>query len=397
MNIRKQMGKIYLFDGLLCLRITNVIWVLILLQRGFSLAQVGIAEGVFHVASMICEIPTGMAADVFGRKGTLMLSGMTGVISCILMGFGNWEGWIYLGMIFSALNFNLASGTEEAMVYDSLLQKGLEEEYKQKKFRLRVIGDICSSVGCLIGPMMLFMGYRNIYGICAIMGLCTVFLAWTMEEPVVTELQKKRQENPFSQIGLRMKNHVQDTFAFMREHPRTICKLFGDAAVACPTFLTMMYLQQHLVDCGLPEAWIGVPMLLIPLGGTLGSWIASKSKVRLFPAIMICGVVGGVGTCLAGSSWILLSIVGAVCSRICEGYSELAVSESANAEFSSDQRATMVSVDCMFYSILMVIASPFTGFLGEHLGMSQMFAIFGGILVVMTPVAGFWYRRWSRK
>ena len=134
MNIRKQMRKIYFFEGLVCLQLTGVIWVLVLLQRGFSLVQVGIAEGVFHVTSMICEVPSGMAADVFGRKRTLALSGLAGMISCLLIGFGEWEGWIYLGMMFSALNYNLISGTEEALMYDSLVTVGEQDSYKKRRY-----------------------------------------------------------------------------------------------------------------------------------------------------------------------------------------------------------------------------------------------------------------------
>ena len=33
----------------------------VLLNRGFSLAQVGMAEGIYHVISMFCEVPSGMA------------------------------------------------------------------------------------------------------------------------------------------------------------------------------------------------------------------------------------------------------------------------------------------------------------------------------------------------
>ena len=47
-----------------------------LLERGFSLAQVGIAEGVFHAVSMCFEIPSGMVSDTIGRRKTLMLAGI---------------------------------------------------------------------------------------------------------------------------------------------------------------------------------------------------------------------------------------------------------------------------------------------------------------------------------
>ena len=72
MNIEMQIKKLYAFDAALCLRITDAVWVLFLLNRGFSLAQVGMAEGIYHVISMFCEVPSGMAADLFGRKRTLV-------------------------------------------------------------------------------------------------------------------------------------------------------------------------------------------------------------------------------------------------------------------------------------------------------------------------------------
>lgn len=391
MNIRKQMRKIYFFEGLVCLQLTGVIWVLVLLQRGFSLVQVGIAEGVFHVTSMICEVPSGMAADVFGRKRTLALSGLAGMISCLLIGFGEWEGWIYLGMMFSALNYNLISGTEEALMYDSLVTVGEQDSYKKRRFYMTLIGNLCNAAGSLAGPWLLVFGYQKVYGFCAVLQLCCVGLSWTMAEPLVTEGQKQRQERPFEGMTDRIREHVCHTFQFMKEHPGTMCKLFADAAIACPGFLTLMYLQKHLVNCGLPEKWIGVPLLFIPLAGTAGSWLASKCNAGLKKVIAVCGILCGIGTCMAGSSVIWAAIAGAVIGRICLGFTELCVSERVNEEFSSDQRATLISVDAMLYSVLMVIASPVTGYLGNRYGMKILFLVLGGILATMTIVGMIWY------
>ena len=71
MNIKKQLQNLYLYELISGFQIVDVVWVVFLLQRGFSIAQVGIAEGVFHMVSMCCEIPSGMVADLIGRKRTL--------------------------------------------------------------------------------------------------------------------------------------------------------------------------------------------------------------------------------------------------------------------------------------------------------------------------------------
>ena len=120
MNIKRQTGLCYLFETLACFRLVDAVWVLFLLGRGYSLAQVGIAEGAFHVTSMLFEVPSGMVADLYGRRRTLLFSGAAGILFSLFMALDGLHGWIYFGMVFSALQCNLLSGTESAMVYDSL-------------------------------------------------------------------------------------------------------------------------------------------------------------------------------------------------------------------------------------------------------------------------------------
>lgn len=383
-NIKKQLRYLYSHYAVASFRITDVVWVLFLLNRGYSLVEVGIAEGIFHLTSMICEVPSGMAADLFGRKKTLALSGIAGIISSFFMGYGERLGFIYLGMVFSAIGISMLSGTEEAMLYDSLVEALEEAGYKKEKVNLSIVSRLCSTASCLFSPIAIYLGYRKVYFLSAFLNVIQVGIALKMKEPIVTERQKKRQENPLVQIGSRLKLHVCDTFAFMRSHPKTLCKLLADAAIACPCYLTLMYLQEHLVECGWPEAWIGIPMLVIPMAGMIGAWIASKVDIKLLHAALICGVIGGLGTAFAGNEIFIIAIAGAVVGRLAEGFFEILAGENINKELNSDQRATMISVDSMLYSVLMIVASPVTGWLGESFGMKMMSQVFGTGIVIAT-------------
>lgn len=68
LNLKKQLACIYTADLFSGLRITDAVWVALLAARGFSLWEIGLAESVFHVVSLLCEVPSGMAADLLGRK-----------------------------------------------------------------------------------------------------------------------------------------------------------------------------------------------------------------------------------------------------------------------------------------------------------------------------------------
>ena len=399
MNIKRQTVLMYLYEAALAFRMVDAVWVIFLLERGFSLAQVGIAEGVYHITSLIFEVPSGMAADLFGRKRTLLLSGTVGICSAISMTLEGWAGFVYCGMVLSALSLNLASGTEEALVYDSLLEAGQEGRYKKVWANSSMIGRTSSAISCVASPVAILIGFQFTYYISALLYLCTILFLLPVREPMVAKRQEKRrgQADPEEQkggyasikqeIGERWRRHICGTAAFIRESPKTMLKLLADAAVACPCYLILMFLQEHLVNCGWPKSFIGIPMVVIPLAGAIGTKAAGKSKSGLRRALLFCGVFSGIGTCLVGSNVLVVVLLGACIQRMCEGFSEITVSENVNRDFSSDYRATLVSVGSMCYSLLMVAASPITGFIGEHFGVNAAFYLLGGGLLIATVAA----------
>ena len=58
-KIKKQLSKLYVTSVLGNLSLTGA-WVAILVSRGYSLVEIGIAETVFHMVSIIYEIPSGV-------------------------------------------------------------------------------------------------------------------------------------------------------------------------------------------------------------------------------------------------------------------------------------------------------------------------------------------------
>ena len=124
MNIKKQIRTLYLYEVVSGFQIVDLVWVLFLIQRGFSLAEAGIAEGVFHAVSMCCEIPSGMLSDLAGRRRTLAAAGIVSALSSFLMIATDFFPVILLAMGMNAVSYNLVSGTREALTYDSLLEAG---------------------------------------------------------------------------------------------------------------------------------------------------------------------------------------------------------------------------------------------------------------------------------
>ena len=134
LNLKKQLACIYTADLFSGLRITDAVWVALLAARGFSLWEIGLAESVFHVVSLLCEVPSGMAADLLGRKKTLLSGGVCMVLQSLLMAFASDLFTICFAMGLNALAMTMFSGTSDLHAGQ---RRGLHGQHPEPVSRLR--------------------------------------------------------------------------------------------------------------------------------------------------------------------------------------------------------------------------------------------------------------------
>ena len=139
------------------------IWVLLLAARGWSLVEIGLAEGLFHVVSLCCELPSGLLADVLGRRRTLAVSQGMFFLSALLMIAGESPWGVYLSLAVLAMAYNLESGTREAITYESMLEAGQEEAYLKFSSLQNGVYRFSSSGAMLLAGATVLLGWRAAY------------------------------------------------------------------------------------------------------------------------------------------------------------------------------------------------------------------------------------------
>jgi len=366
MIIQRQLRRVNAFGFFSCVRIYDVVWVVLLYARGFSLWQIGLAEGIFHVVSLLCEIPSGMAADLLGRRRTLMAAGLLGAAGSLCMVFSHGFFGVCLSMALSALAYNFISGSDEALLYDSLLQAEQKERYlaaNAKYTQIQNVGYLLSNAGSLL---LGWMGYVEVYLVDAGVCLLRSVSAGLLTEPTVTASQTARQEQPFRELGSRFREHVGEAVGFLRQNPRTAVLMLSDGLMGLPSYLTTMFLQQRLNELGFAPMFLGLPVLCVTVfrmaGLAVGKRLRPQSLARLYGG---CALLVGVGTFAAGAAPILPAVLGAMVAAGSMDAWMLHLQKRLNERFPSDQRATLVSVNAMAYSLLMIAASPLVGWLGD--------------------------------
>ncbi len=122
-------------------------------ELGLTFHDFLIAEALFAFVVIALEVPSGWFADVMGRKITIVIASISGIIgyTLIMTASGFWQATLGQAVIGVAVSFH--SGTLSAMLYDTLFSAGREDEYRQREgFRhglgLYAVARMARSGGC---------------------------------------------------------------------------------------------------------------------------------------------------------------------------------------------------------------------------------------------------------
>jgi len=111
------------------------VFAVIYLDFGMTLEQFAILNSIWAATILIAEVPSGALSDLIGRKKLLVTAGALMVAEMLIWGLAptsdlNLLFWILAAnRVFSGLAEAAASGSDEALVYDSLEEAGEQEDW----------------------------------------------------------------------------------------------------------------------------------------------------------------------------------------------------------------------------------------------------------------------------
>ncbi len=281
-TVKKQISKLYASSVLGNLSLTGA-WVAILAARGFSLVEIGVAETVFHIVSLIFEIPSGVLADVFGRRKMLIVSTVMRMIANVVMILSGSLVTVCISIGFQALAYNFSSGTGDALAYDSLKLAGMESGFDKYNANQLIIYRLCSGISTLCAGFALLIGHRAAYSTDLITGVIQIFLLMSLYEVYPGNDGTGKSKRNFAETAAELKMCFTESFAFIKSARNAMGLMMCNSLVGAVDILLLFYLQAKLTEKGLPEEALGFALLFMEMGGIVGS----KLSVRLskFPKI----------------------------------------------------------------------------------------------------------------
>lgn len=196
--LRRNIFIVYALTALTNAWFWIAIWVYFYL-RFTDYAGIGLLESVMIATYVFGEVPTGAIADLLGKKKTLTLAYTLQAAGSVLMGLSGSFEMLALSVFILSVGGVLASGTVEALIYDSLLSVKEEDRFE------KVLANNATIRMATLGAVSIVGGYM--YSLSP--GI--PFLAQAVTASIAVVITLLLCEPPIDTEHFSLKNYIKQT------------------------------------------------------------------------------------------------------------------------------------------------------------------------------------------
>jgi len=327
----------------------------------------------------IFEIPTGIFGDKYGRRNSIIIGLFLMIVISVLIVFAHSLLFFLFIMILLGLAVTFSSGSDEALIYDSLKEEGKEKEmnkYMSKINSARFMPLILTApIGAIIAKDLTENQFVILLILGIIVSLSAFIVGLTLKETTYHKNAKKD-----SPIKLFKSSFVQ-----IKTSP-IILRLFMNKTlvlIVCSHVFGVLW-QPYLQKSGVPIALFGI---LVAVSALIISYLNHKitsiqtvisTKKILFLTALLSFIVFLVGAYVQN---IYYAILFYLVIEILLWVRDPLFSQYLNEHIESHNRATVLSSLSMVDSFFDIIIFLGVGYIA-NVGLNYSFLFCAGILLI---------------
>lgn len=365
------------------------IWVFYYLKFT-NYAGIGLIETIMIVTMTTMEIPTGVLADLLGKKYTLFVSFALQAVGGVMMAMTPNFGFLIGSVFVMSLGGTLYSGTLDALVYDSLKEVKKESLYDKVVATIGTIQLIAPAVCGIIGGFLYTLNPTFPFWAAAGGYLMGGFLCIFLIEPKIDSIKFS-----LANFAKQTKEGFWQLFKNIKVTQQTILLVTIMGIVSIFWEMIDSFLG---VEFGFNPVEIGVLFSVMYVVGALASqltpWI--KEKLGVDKGILVSGGLMAVtyiltplmGLVTGGGSLVVRSSL----QSILGNFASIVVNENTESKY----RATTISTFNMLKNIPYVMLAFVLGGISDTISAKNTTFILGIVLLILL-IGQEAYKRRSQK
>ena len=356
--LRRNLRAYPLFYFFFDLQPWLAVWVVYLTDEvGLSFAEIGLIAPMFYVLASFGQAPIGALADRFGRVRTIRAACLLFILFFIVLALARDVWWAAAAWLLWGIGFASISGADSAFLHDSLQALGRSREFELRAgrvFAMRAAAQVTATLAA--GALAELIGMRGVVAL----SLCTVATAFAVSlsfsEPPRGASGAVRGAEYFRLLRQTL------AIAWSRREIRyvlVVAALILSARVF-EAYLMQPFLRSQDIDVGALFTLLQTPVRLAAIAGALGAfwWARRMGEFGSLGGMPVLVVAIFITLAFADH---LAAMTAFVAGGLMQGAVAPLVEGYLNRRVPSRQRATMLSLNHMGWTTIMLFALPIFG------------------------------------
>jgi MFS family permease len=363
--------------------LSTAMWLIYLQQRrGLSLTQATFVDVAFWIAAVLGEVPTGIVADTYGRKTSLVAGVALMSLSIFAWALAPTILLIVLAYAGLAIGVTFLSGAEDAFFFESIQITGRANSYTRLVGLAGATMLGATAVGSAVSGLFASVDLILPFLIAGVSLLATLGTALTFKEP-------QAEEKGVGQTRISYREILRQSFTLMRARPALRSPMLYLAIVPMVALvMETFFLQPQAVRLGVPIVGIGVLVMATQFTNMAGSTWADKIATRLgegrvlfiIPGIIVISLI------LLAAFQVFFSLLWIAVISFVTAVLRPLVLNRIQSQVSDNVRATILSMESLMATMLLTVSEPILGVIADRAGLPTAYVTLAaglGVLVLL--------------
>ncbi len=389
------------------LRFFDAFFILFLVEKGMTFTQIGILYAVREISINVFEIPSGIAADTYGRINSLIGSFFAYIISFLVFYFSSSFWFFFLAFTLYGIGDAFRTGTHKGIIIDYLEMNNWERQKISYYGHTRSWSQLGSAVSSLIAGVIVFISgsYDKIFLYSTIPYVLNLILLFTYPSVLNRKAGKndieKRSGFIPAMVSLfkvirqprvfRIVNNSAMHTAYLAAVKDYIQILMVSVAALIPVFVAQEEEKKNGVIVGIIYFFI---YIATSFASKNASKVADKNLGNVAVVTLIAGFVAGFisGVFFYFEMWVfsLLAFIGIY---LIENLRKPILTGFVSDNVPNEILTSVISAQSLLKSIITAVLAFFLGLFADHFGIGKAFVFISGFLVISSVFIAFYRKR----
>ncbi|MGC9375280.1 MAG: MFS transporter [Bacteroidales bacterium] len=377
-KLKSNILKLYIIKIAKWFMLFMPIVVLFYEDNGLAMRHVFLLQAIYSVSIVILEIPSGYLADVLGRKSTLVIGTIMGLLGFLTYSFSYGFTGFLVAEIILGIGQSLISGADSAMLYDTLQEDGKKEQYIKFEGRMISIGNFAEAIAGILGGLLAGISLRYPYYAQTMVSFIGVPAAILLIEP-----QKHREV-----IKLKLQDILKIVKYALYDHKELKWNIIFSSVIGSATLTMAWFVQPYFEIIALPVTLFGIFWTMLNLTVGVSAIFAHKIEYKLKQTKTMLWI-----TILIPAGYIAISRIQALWGLgvlfifyFVRGVATPVLKDYINKLCDSNIRATVLSVRNFVIRIFFAIIGPFVGWYTDTFNLQAALLLSGIIFFLLAAL-----------